>query len=149
MTATPTTSPRVPIGKLAPDANRAMVAFDRSIDLEPRLRELVKIRVSQINGCGFCLEMHTREARELGETEKRMHTLAGWRETPYFDEREQAALALAEVVTLIGNHHIPEDVYARAASVFSETELANLVWAIIAINSWNRAAILSGLMPPD
>jgi AhpD family alkylhydroperoxidase len=137
-------TPRSQLRSQAPDVYRAMAAFDRSIGeagIDARLRELVKVRASQINGCAFCLHMHVPAARKLGETEDRLDTLAGWRESPFFDDRERAALALTDAVTLIAGEGVPDDVYDEAARHFSERELAALIWAIIAINSWNRIAI--------
>jgi AhpD family alkylhydroperoxidase len=102
---------------------------------------LVKTRASQINGCAFCLDMHTREARADGETEQRLYVLPAWRESPLYTERERAALAWTEALTLISKTHAPDDVYEAARAQFSETELVNLTMVIVAINGWNRLAI--------
>src|SRR3954464_7481985 len=127
--------------KLAPEAAKAMFALGTYIagsGLEHSLIELVKIRSSQINGCAFCIDMHTIDARALGETEQRIYALNAWRETPFFTERERAALELAESVTKISDTHVPDEVFAKAREQFSDQELVNLVYAIVTINSWNR-----------
>ena len=122
--------------------------LERSVELDPKLRELVRIRASQINGCAYCIDMHTRDGRAAGESERRMHGLSAWRETPFFDEREQAALALTEAVTLIADGGVSDEVYAEAARHFPDAELAQLIGAIIAINTWNRVALSTGTQPP-
>jgi AhpD family alkylhydroperoxidase len=121
--------------------------FRRS-GLEPELLELVKMRASQINGCAYCLDMHSKDARAAGETEQRLYALSAWRETPFFTDRERGALALAEAVTLIAETHAPQQVIEEAAAVFSPDELSRLVYAIIEINAWNRLAITTGLFEP-
>ena len=128
------------------EAYRAMAAFDRSIELDPTLRELVKIRASQINGCAYCIDMHTRAARKAGESEQRLYALAAWRESPLFTPRERAALQLTDAVTKIADDGVPDTVYQHAADVFSTGELANLILAITAINAWNRIAVSSGML---
>ena len=112
--------------------------------LESSLLELVKIRASQINGCAYCIDMHTKDARAAGETEQRIYALSAWRETPFFSERERAAMALTESVTLVADTHVPESVVAEAAAVFAPDELTKLLYAIIEINAWNRLAITVG-----
>jgi AhpD family alkylhydroperoxidase len=109
--------------------------------LEHSLLELVKTRASQINGCAYCLDMHTKDARAAGETEQRLYTLSAWRETPFFSDRERAALAWTETLTLISEHHMDDALYEEVRKHFSEKEIADLSIAIIAINSWNRLAI--------
>lgn len=131
----------------APDAMRAMQGLEhmvRESGLERSLLELVKMRSSQLNGCAYCLDMHSKDARAAGETEQRLYVLNAWREAPFYTARERAALALAEAVTNIGVHGVPDEVYAAARAQFSEIELVNLVMAIIAINGWNRLAITFG-----
>ena len=113
----------------------------RKSTLEPELRELLKLRVSQINGCAYCIIYHRRDALKLGVTERKIHLLNAWREASEYSERERAALAWAEAVTLISVHHLPDDVYAEAAHVFSEQELVDLNLAVMSINSWNRLSI--------
>ena len=116
--------------------------------LDRRLHELVKIRASQINGCAYCLAMHTRDARKAGESDERMHLLAAWREAPIYSARERAALAWTEAVTKISDHHVPDEVYDEARHHFSEKELVDLTAAVIAINAWNRVAIAFRPTPP-
>jgi AhpD family alkylhydroperoxidase len=116
--------------------------------LEPSLLELVKMRASQINGCAFCIDMHSKDARANGESEQRLYALSAWRETPFFNARERAALSLTEAVTLVADTHVPEDVVAEAAAVFEREELTSLVYAIIEINAWNRLAITTGSPEP-
>jgi AhpD family alkylhydroperoxidase len=140
---------RVDIADHARDAYRAMSAFDRSIVFDPGLRELVKIRASQINGCAYCIELHTRDARRTGESERRIYALSAWHESPLFSERERAALALTDSITNIAGSGLTDTVYEQAAAYFDEDELANLILAITAINAWNRLAISSGLVFTD
>jgi AhpD family alkylhydroperoxidase len=109
--------------------------------LEPSLFELVKIRGSQLNGCAYCIDMHTKDARLAGETEQRIYALSAWRETPFFTDRERAALEWTEVVTRLGDAHVPDDIYRRVSEQFGEAELVALTFAVIVINSWNRLAI--------
>ena len=116
----------------------------KSSGLEPALLELVKMRASQINGCAYCIDMHSKDARAAGETEQRLYALNAWRETPFFGDRERAALALTEAVTLVAETQVPQDVVDDAAAVFSPEELTKLVYAIIEINAWNRLAITVG-----
>ena len=136
--------PRIQYAKIAPGSMTAMMALEtyvRHCGLEHSLIELVKLRASQINGCAYCVDMHTKDARAEGETEQRLYAVVVWEETPFFTERERAALAWTEAVTLVGQGHVPDDVYQQARASFSETELVNLTMAIIAINGWNRLAI--------
>ena len=109
--------------------------------LEPALRELVKLRASQINGCAFCIDMHTKDARAHGETEQRLYGLTAWRETPFYSDRERAALAWTEAVTLISTNDVPDELYESTREHFDEREIVDLTLAIIAINAWNRLAI--------
>jgi AhpD family alkylhydroperoxidase len=130
--------------KVAPNAYQAMNALQTYVDssgLERSLLELVKIRASQINGCAYCLDLHTKDARALGETEQRIYLLDAWRESPFYTERERAALEWTEAVTLITEGHVPDEVYERAMKQFQPEELANLTLAITTINSWNRLSI--------
>ena len=131
---------------IAPGAYHAMLGLEKyvkSTGLEPQLLHLIKIRASLINGCAFCLDMHTKEARALGETEQRLYLLGAWRESPQFTARERAALAWTDAVTQIDRAGVPDDVYDEARSQFTEVELANLTIAIVAINGWNRISIAS------
>lgn len=135
-----------------PEARRAMAAFERAAaegPLSRRLRELLKIRASQINGCAFCLDMHVSTARQEGESDRRLAVLAAWREAPgMFDERERAALKLTEAVTLIGEEGVPEDVRLRVEAAFDDREIAALVFTIVSINAWNRLAVTQVLPLP-
>ena len=140
---------RLDYGKLAPDAMRALYSFGAYLakcGLEHPLLELVKIRASQINGCAYCIDMHTKDARAAGETEQRIYALSAWRETPFFTDRERAALAWTEAVTRIGDG-MPDAVYDQARRHFAEKELTDLTWAVVAINGWNRVAISSRAVP--
>jgi AhpD family alkylhydroperoxidase len=136
--------------KASPKGYQAMAAlesFVTSCGLERPLLEIVKMRASQINSCAYCLDMHSKDARALGETEQRLYLLNAWRETPFYSERERAALEWTEAVTLIAVHGVPDDVYERVAKQFSEEELANLTLAIATINSWNRLSIAFQIAP--
>lgn len=115
--------------------------YVRHSGLERSLLELVKMRASQINGCGYCLDMHSKDARAGGETEQRLHVLPAWREAPFYTDRERAALEWTEAVTLISENHVDDALYARVRAHFGEKELVDLTLAITAINSWNRLAI--------
>ncbi|HZL43452.1 MAG TPA: carboxymuconolactone decarboxylase family protein [Verrucomicrobiae bacterium] len=137
-------SQRMDYMKAAPDGYKAMGGLEhyvRHSGLEASLLELVKTRASQINGCAFCLDMHTKDARAHGETEQRLHTLAAWHETPFFSERERAALAWTEAITRVADTHVPDEVFEQVRKHFTEKELADLTFAIVAINGWNRLAI--------
>ena len=122
----------------------AMLSLQRDVDtsgLEHSLLHLVKIRVSQINGCAYCIDMHTKDARAAEETEQRIYALNAWRETPFFSPRERAALDWAETVTLLHQTHVPDEAYERVRQEFSEAETVSLTFALIAINGWNRLAV--------
>lgn len=116
--------------------------------IEKSLYELVRIRASQINGCAYCIDMHTKDARAAGETEQRIYALPAWRETPYFTERERAALAFAEAVTVLSDGHVSDNVYEIAARHFDENELAQLLSVIVTINAWNRISVASRQWEP-
>lgn len=136
--------PRIDYGKTAPGAIQAMVGLEtylKGSTIEPALRELVKMRASQINGCGYCLDMHSKDARAQGETEQRLYVLPAWREAPFYTDRERAALAWTEALTLVAESHVPDEVFEEARAQFSEQELVDLSLAIVAINGWNRVAI--------
>jgi len=111
------------------------------------LIDLIKLRASQINGCAYCIDMHTKDARSRGESEQRLYELDAWRETPFYTERERAALAWTEAVTLIAVEHVPDEVYKQAREQFTEQELVNLTLALVAINGWNRFAISFRTVP--
>ena len=134
----------------SPKAYQAMLALSNFADtcgLERTLLELVKMRASQINGCAYCLDMHSKDARALGETEQRLYALNAWRETPFFSPRERAALEWTEALTLISETHAPDNVYALVAKEFTPEELANLSLAIVVINGWNRLSIAFRAVP--
>lgn len=142
--------PRLNYYKLSPAIVHAMRGLEQAVresGLEPSLLELVRLRASQINGCAYCVDMHTKDARAAGETEQRLYALSVWRETPFYTERERAALEWTETVTLISQTHVPDDVYERVRQVFSEKELVDLTGAIIAINGWNRLAVTFRQVP--
>lgn len=145
MSATTSNTDRVDITADAPPLHRAQVALDRAVresPLDVRLYELVKIRASQINGCAYCIDMHTRDALAAGESQQRLFALSAWRESPLFDERERAALALTDAVTLIATGAERVDpAYEAAAAHFSSEELAALLYGIAVINTWNRLAV--------
>jgi AhpD family alkylhydroperoxidase len=135
---------RIDYTKAAPGALRAMYGLEKYLaesSIEPPLRELVKMRASQINGCAYCIDMHSKDARARGESEQRLYCLMAWREAPFYTERERAALAWTEALTLIADNHVPDDVYKQAREQFSEQELADLTLAVVTINAWNRIAI--------
>jgi len=130
--------------KLAHDGVKHLAEIETYLHgsgLEASLLELVKMRASQINGCAFCLDMHSKDAREAGETEQRLYGLDAWHESGFYSERERAALAWTEALTRIADTHAPDEVYAQVAKQFNEKEIADLSLAIVAINGWNRLAI--------
>jgi AhpD family alkylhydroperoxidase len=139
--------PRMAVGRAAREPYRAMSALDDAVELDRSLRDLVALRASILNGCAYCVDMHTLDARKRGESEQRLYAVAAWREAPFFDERERAALALTDAVTLVGEGHVPRPVWDEAAALFDEEELAHLLWAIVAINAWNRIAIATRMEP--
>jgi AhpD family alkylhydroperoxidase len=120
---------------------RGLEEYVRQSGLEPSLLELVRLRASQLNGCAYCIDMHTKDARARGESEQRLYALTAWRETPFFTDRERAALAWAEALTLISWEHVPDAVFEDARGHFTGKELVDLSLAIVAINGWNRLAI--------
>jgi AhpD family alkylhydroperoxidase len=111
------------------------------VDFDPRLRELVRVRASQLNGCAYCIDMHTKDARAIGETEQRLYGLAAWQETPYFTPRERAALAFTEAVTVVAGSHVPAAEYQAVAAEFTPDEVAALLGLIVTINAWNAIAV--------
>jgi AhpD family alkylhydroperoxidase len=141
---------RINYGQAAPGVYDAMDPLDQYVQtsgLERTLTFLVRLRVSQINGCAYCLDMHWKDLRAAGETEQRLYSLDAWRECPYYSERERAALAWAEAVTLVAVDHVPDAVYDEVRAQFSEKELADLTLAVAAINAWNRLSIAARLRP--
>jgi AhpD family alkylhydroperoxidase len=143
--------PRLNPYQVAPDAINALRALEAQVQgsgLEPSLIELVKTRASQINGCAFCINMHTKDARKHGETEQRLYLLNAWQEAPVYTDRERAALAWTEAVTLVSETHVPDEVYDEVRRQFSEQETVNLTMLVATINAWNRIAISFRSMPP-
>jgi AhpD family alkylhydroperoxidase len=139
---------RINIQKVEPAAYQAMFALEKYLStskIDPILLELIKMRTSQINGCAFCLNMHSADARKIGETEQRLYILNAWSETTLFSAKEQAVLALTEEVTRISNH-VSDETYNKVAALFDEKELAQIIMAIVTINAWNRIAITSKLI---
>lgn len=132
---------RMDIHRGTPGVSRAMVALESEIKVEPVLRELVKLRASILNGCAYCIDMHSKRARKAGESEQRLYLVAAWDDAPVFSERERAALALTDAVTRVGETHVPAEVYEKAAELFDSEELAHLIWQIATINVWNRVSI--------
>jgi AhpD family alkylhydroperoxidase len=145
-------TPRLNYAKAAPDLLQAMYALEKAVasaGLEHSLLELVKTRASQINGCAFCIDMHTKDARKAGETEARLYLLNAWREAPHhYTERERAALAWTDSLTLVATTHAPQADYDALAPHFTDAEKVNLTMAITTINAWNRLSIGFGSIPP-
>ncbi|WP_267226207.1 carboxymuconolactone decarboxylase family protein [Dyella silvae] len=143
-------SQRLDFYKANPGAIKAMVGLEQRIaqsSLEKPLIELVRLRASQINGCAYCMDMHSKDARDAGEDARRLATLPGWRETPFFSERERAALEWTEALTLVSEEHVPDEAWTSVRPHFSDEELADLTLLVIAINGWNRFAIAFRKMP--
>jgi AhpD family alkylhydroperoxidase len=148
--------PRLDYVTAAPEAYKAMLGLKTAVSrlgIDHALLELIKIRASQINGCAFCLDMHTRDARKHGETEERIYQLSAWHESPAFTARERAALGWTDALTLIAETHAPDHVYDEARRHFSDQELVNLTLAVVTINAWNRLAVgfrrMPDLVPPN
>lgn len=137
-------------GEIEPEAQEAIIGLEKYMaktGLDKSLQELIKIRASQVNGCAFCLDMHTKDARKNGETEQRIYSLDAWRESPFYTEEEREALALTEAVTLVSETHVPDEVYERAKEQFGEKRLLQIIMAIVTINVWNRLAITTRMQP--
>jgi AhpD family alkylhydroperoxidase len=145
--STTTHAPRIDMIRHVGGPFAAMSRVEERIDLDSVIRHLVKLRASQLNGCAFCIDMHWTDARADGEAEVRLAQVAAWGESPAFTERERAALALTDAVTMVSETHVPDDVWARAEEHFAPGELANLVVAIAAINFWNRVAVSARTTP--
>jgi AhpD family alkylhydroperoxidase len=142
---------RIKIDQVEPAGYRAILGLEKFIESTPLTKihkDLIKIRASQINGCAFCIDMHTKEARKAGETEQRIYALNAWRDTPFFTDEERAILVLTEEVTLISGH-VKDETYAEALSALGETYLAQVILAIITINAWNRIGITTLLVPAE
>jgi AhpD family alkylhydroperoxidase len=141
--------PRLDIAEHAPASYRAMIGLDGSIELDSALRDLVSLRASILNGCAYCVDMHSLDARARNESEQRLHALAAWQEAPFFTDRERAALQLTDAITLVADTHVPRDVFDAARTHFDDQELSQLIWAITAINAWNRIAISTRVLPGE
>lgn len=144
--------PRFSYPKTAPGAYKAMLGLEHYLNecgLEEPLLDLIKLRASQVNGCAYCLDMHWKDLRALGEDEQRLYSLDAWRESPYYTQRERAALEWTEAVTLITNGHVPDSVYENVRRQFNEKEISDLTLAVAAINAWNRLAISSRTVPGE
>lgn len=136
--------PRLNYTEVAPGAMKAMYAlehYSKNSGLEASLMELIKTRASQINGCAYCIDIHTKDARAAGETEQRLYALSAWREAPFYTERERAALLFTEAVTLVAEGHVPDEVYNEVSQHFTDEEMVNLTMCIITINAWNRLGV--------
>ena len=142
--------PRIDYRQFSPDALQAMLALEKYLagcGLEHKFIHLLKLRASQINGCAYCIDMHSIDARAAGETEQRLYALDAWRETPFFDDRERAGLAWIEAVTLVSQTHVPDEVYEEARKHFSEKEMVDLTYLAATINAWNRIAVSMRAVP--
>lgn len=147
---------RLNLDDYATGFGRAMSHLDKAsikeldaAGIDPLLRELVRIRASQLNGCAYCVDTHTRDARAAGETEQRLHAVAVWREAPFFTDRERAALAFTESVTLVANTHVPDEAYRGVAAEFAPAEVAALLALIVTINAWNALSVASRSWAPE
>src|SRR6476619_101065 len=141
---------RIDLMHVNPGVMHAMLGLERQVQkagLDHKLIDLVRMRASQINGCAYCLDMHSKDARATGETEQRLYGLEAWRETPYYSARERAALEWTEALTLVSETHVPDEVYERVRQQFSEDELAHLSLAVVAINGWNRLNVAARTVP--
>jgi len=143
---------RIDLTHVNPGVMQAMLGLERQVAqarFDHKLLNLVRMRASQINGCAYCLDMHSKDARAIGETEQRLYGLDAWRETPYYSARERAALEWTEALTLVAESRVPDEVYERVREQFSEDELAHLSLAIVAINGWNRLNVAARTVPGD
>ena len=141
---------RIDLKRINPGIMQAMLGLEKQVHkagLDGKLLDLVRMRSSQINGCAYCLDMHSKDARANGETEQRLYGLEAWRETPYYSARERAALEWTEALTLVSTTHVPDEVYDRVRQQFSEDELAHLSLAVVAINGWNRLNVAARTVP--
>jgi len=143
---------RIDLNHVNPGVIHAMLGLERQVrqaGFDGKLLDLVRMRASQINGCAYCLDMHSKDARANGETEQRLYGLDAWHETPYYSARERAALEWTEALTLISDTHVPDEVYERVRKQFTEDELVHLSLAIVAINGWNRLNVAARTVPGD
>ena len=143
---------RIDLKHVNPGIMQAMLGLEKQVHkagLDSKLLDLVRMRASQINGCAYCLDMHSKDARANGETEQRLYGLEAWRETPYYSARERAALEWTESLTLVSETHVPDEVYERVRQQFTEDQLAHLSLAVVAINGWNRLNVAARTVPGD
>lgn len=143
---------RIHVDQSSTEAFRAMLGVEKYLarcSIEKSLRELIKVRVSQINGCAYCIDMHWKDARAVGETEQRLYGLPAWRESPYYSERERAGLLLAEELTRVADRCVPEDVHEQLRTQFNDQELSDFAWVVATINAWNRVNIGVRTVPGD
>jgi AhpD family alkylhydroperoxidase len=143
---------RIDLSHVNPGVMHAMLGLERQVHkggLDSKLLDLVRMRASQMNGCAYCLDMHSKDARANGETEQRLYGLEAWREAPYYSARERAALEWTEALTLVSESHVPDEVYERVREQFSEDELVHLSLAVVAINGWNRLNVAARTVPGD
>jgi AhpD family alkylhydroperoxidase len=145
--SSPFPAERIQLDEVARKPMMAMYHLQNSLELDDTLANLVRLRASQVNGCAFCIDMHWKDARAAGESEERLYSLNAWRESPLYGERERAALALTEAITLVADGHISDEAWENARASLSESELANLVFEITAINAWNRLMITARVQP--
>lgn len=138
---------RLVLAEHAPRQYAGLLRLEESIELDDGLHDLVRLRASQINGCAFCIDMHWKDARAAGESEERLYSLDAWRESPLYDPRERAALELCEAITLVADSQVPDSIWERAAAHFGRDELSQLIFAITAINAWNRLMITARVEP--
>jgi AhpD family alkylhydroperoxidase len=148
-------TPRLDFDSLAPAVSRAVSHLDQAVTkqldaagIDHRLRELVRIRASQLNGCAYCIDMHTKDARAVGETEQRLYALPAWRETPFFSDRERTALSFTETVTRLAETHVPAAAYDEVASEFTPDEVAALLGLVLVINAWNTIGVTTRVWEP-
>lgn len=140
---------RMDTRRSAPVLHQAMVALDGAVSLDAELRELVNLRASILNGCAYCVQLHSQNALAAGEQPHRLFALAAWEESPFFSARERAALRITDAITDVADGHVPDEVYEEASRHFDEEELAQLVFAAVVINAWNRLAIATRKLPPN
>jgi AhpD family alkylhydroperoxidase len=152
---TPNSAIRLDFDTEAAGFSRALSHLDQAatkeldaVGFDPKLRELIRVRASQLNGCAYCIDMHTKDARAIGETEQRLYSLPAWAETPFFSDRERAGLAFTETVTLLAVDHVPAEAFAEVAAEFSARELAALVSLIVTINAWNAVGVTTRTWTP-
>lgn len=141
--------PRLDLSQNSRGTYNKMLSLDGAVTLDSALRDLVSLRASILNGCAYCVDMHTLDARARGETEQRLYAVATWHEAPFFNDRERAALQLTDSITLLSETHVPREAFDEAREHFDDEELAQLIWAITVINAWNRLAVTTRMLPGE